>query len=114
VNLGAFGSAGGYAGGPGYGAQYPGSSGSSVNATFGAFAGGGIGWFFTNANSASQLWGPFETSTINVGEGSIQVSIQIGFSGGTWIVSVTLGPGIGASVSSYPTNTWTTGCPQTP
>lgn len=109
-NLGAFGSAGAFAGGPGYGLQYPAyPQGKNANDAGGAFAGAGAGAFLTNACSAGELRGPFDTYTFNVGVGPIQASIQIGVSGGTWIGSLTFGPGIGISGSTYPTNTWATG-----
>ena len=110
LNLGAFASAGAFAGGPGYGKQcpaYPG--GNKSNVAGGAFAGVGAGGFLTNATSAAELRGPFDTWTFNIGVGPIQLSVQFGESAGTWIGSVTVGPGIGISGSSYPTNTWATG-----
>lgn len=110
VNAGAYGSAGAFAGGPGYGAQYPCyPQGNNANIAAGAFAGVGAGGFLTNASSAGDLRGPFDTYTVNIGVGPIQGSLQIGYSGGTWIGSVTVGPGIGISGSTYPTNTWATG-----
>jgi RHS repeat-associated protein len=110
LNIGGYGTGGAFAGGPGYGLQYPTyPEGNNANFAAGAFAGLGAGLFLTNACSASGLRGPFDTYTANIGTGPIQVSVQIGVSGGTWIGSVTFGPGIGVSVSSYPTNTWATG-----
>jgi hypothetical protein len=72
----------------------------------GAFAGIGGGAFVSNAKSTGDLKGAFDTYSFNVGVGAIKVSLQFGYSGGTWIGSATFGPGIGISGSSYPTNTW--------
>jgi RHS repeat-associated protein len=110
VNVGAFGEVGAFAGGPGYGPQYPAyPEGNNANVAGGAFAGFGGGAFLTNACSAGDLRGPFDTYNFNVGVGPIQVSLQIGVSGATWIGSVTFGPGAYISGSGYPTNTWATG-----
>ncbi len=106
VNLGGFGSFGAFAGGPGYGPAYPGNN--SNNVVGGAFAGGGGGVFATNAKCAGALKGPFDTYSFNIGVGPIKFSAQFGISDGTWIGSVTVGPGIGISGSGYPTNTWAT------
>ena len=109
TSVGAYASAGAFAGGPGYGPQYPKyPEGNNSNVAGGAFAGAG-GGFVTNACSAGELRGPFDTSTFNLGVGPIQGSLQIGVSGGTWIGSLTFGPGAGIAGSSYPTNTWATG-----
>jgi RHS repeat-associated protein len=110
VNFGAFGSAGAFAGGPGYGVQYPAyPKCENVTVAGGAYAGAGAGVFLTNARSAGELRGPFNTHSFNVGVGPIRASLQIGVSGKTWIGSLTFGPGVGISGSSYPTNTWATG-----
>lgn len=73
----------------------------------GAYAGFGGGIFLTNADSICDLAGPFHTWTLNVGVGPVKGSIQFGYNNGIGIVSITGGPGIGASLSGYPTNTWT-------
>jgi hypothetical protein len=87
LNVGGFVSGGAFAGGPGIpSAGYPCSSGSNFAA--GAYAGGGVGGFYTNATDASQLSGPFSTSTLNTPIGSIQV----GTSGSIYIMQVTVGP----------------------
>ncbi len=110
VNVGAYGSTGAFAGGPRYGTQYPAyPQGNNAKVAGGAFAGVGAGAFVTNACSAGDLRGPFDTYTFNVGIGPIQATAQVGVSGGTWIGSVTVGPGVGISGSGYPTNTWATG-----
>jgi RHS repeat-associated protein len=105
-NAGGFASTGGFLGGPGYGPSYP--SGNSGNVAGGAFAGAGGGAFITNAKCAGQLKGPFNTFSFNLGVGP-QISIQVGTSpDGTWIGSLTVGPGWGVSGSGYQTNTWAT------
>ncbi len=107
INLGGFGRAGGFLGGPGYGYSYPG--GNNPNFAGGAFAGIGAGLFVTNANSVSELTGPFYTLSFNIGSGEPQFSIQLAFSGKTWIGSITsFGPGGITSFSGYETYTWTT------
>jgi hypothetical protein len=103
INVGGFASAGGFVGAPGLpGPSYPKGN---CNGALGAFAGAGGGWFLTNANSANELSGPFQNINFNIGEGPFQVSIQIGWSGDTWIASATYGPGAGVDVSSFQTNT---------
>jgi len=103
INVGGFASAGGFVGGPGLpGPSYPKGN---CHGAGGVFGGAGGGWFFTNATSANGLSGPFQNVNLNIGEGPIQVSIQIGWSGDTWIGSITIGPGAGVSVSTFQTNT---------
>ena len=110
VNWGGFGGAGGFVGGPDHALQYPQyPEGQNTDIVGGGFAGAGGGAFFTNACAAGQLRGPFDTYSFNLGIGPIQFSVQFGFSGNIWIFSVTTGPGIGVSSSSYPTKTWATG-----
>jgi RHS repeat-associated protein len=109
LNLGGFGSAGGYSNIPNHGGvnQYPQDPvDGTENGILGLFGGVGGGAFLTNANSAEDLSGPFDTFSLNIGVGPGQFSIQFGISCGTWLVSFTMGPGIGASGSRYPTNTW--------
>ena len=107
LNVGGYASGGAFAGGPGYGASYPAVQPGGTMAVAGAAAGGGGGIFFTNATSAAELGGPFNTYSLNTPIGSI----QFGMSGSTVILSVTCGVapcGIGtptAAVSTYPTNT---------
>lgn len=104
INVGGFGTFGAMAGGPGIpSVGYP--STSATNAAAGAYAGGGVGGFFTNATSATELGGPFFTYSINTPVGSI----QLGVSGNTWIFSVAVGPGFFGSASAIWTNTCATG-----
>jgi hypothetical protein len=79
-----------------------------MNGVLGAFAGAGGGVFATNATDPCQLAGPFNTLSFNLGVGPVKFSGQFGYGGGTWIGGATVGPGLGVSVSKYPTNTWTT------
>ena len=104
-HVGGFAGGGGFVGGPN-GPTAPASN--SPHGAVGAFAGIGGGGFLTNASNVTQLRGPFHTCSLNVGIGPIKGSIQIGVSGGTWIGSITVGPGIGADISKYPTYTGTT------
>ena len=70
--------------------------------TLGASASATYGMFVTNANSANELRGPFDTYSLNTS----LFSIQFGISNGTWIVSGGIGPSAGGSVSRYPTTTF--------
>jgi RHS repeat-associated protein len=121
INVGGFRSWGGYAGGPlgsGYGPSYPpsGSTYSDKNFVAGAYAGGGVNLFFTNAKNACQLEGPFRTYSFNVGWKLRALSLQLSVgSDGTWLFSyggpigsLPTGGGFGFSVSGYNTNTWVT------
>lgn len=115
VNVGGFASAGGFAGGPGYGSGYPSSQ---DNAAFGAYAGAGVGGFFTNATKAEDLRGPFTTISADVALPFLPgFSFQFGYSQGTWIASLTAGPsgsglGLGLSIMQTNTiaNTWARSC----
>jgi hypothetical protein len=69
----------------------------------GAFAGAGA--FFTNANSASDLSGPFDTYSFNLEVGPVQFSVQFGCSNGVGILSASVGPSIEINASRYPTTT---------
>ena len=107
LNVGGFKSAGGFAGVAGKGASYPASLPGGTTGVAGAYLGVGGGGFITNAKSAEDLKGPFNTYSINTPIGSI----QYGKSGSTEILSVTCGippcgVGVGGEVSTYPTNTW--------
>ncbi len=104
-HVGGFAGGGAFVGGP-HGPTLPGSK--SAHGVIGAFAGAGGGAFLTNANEVAKLRGAFDTCSLNVGIGPVKGSVQIGISGGTWIMSVTFGPGLGADVTRYPTITITT------
>ncbi len=80
----------------------------------GAFAGYGPGIFFTNAGSAQQFAGPFDTFTINIGFGMGQATVSLGNSGPVWVLSISGGPapvaaGLGASASLVTTTTAVSG-----
>lgn len=107
LSLGGFASAGAFAGGPGYAVSYP-SPCEETTLVGGAFAAAGVGGFLTNATTASELRGPFDTYSFNVGVGPFKVSVQFGTGNGIWIGSATFGPGAGISGSRYPMNTWAT------
>lgn len=110
-------------GGPGYGAAAP-RCPSNINWVLGAYGGGGLNLFASNANEVSDLGGPFKTFSLNAGYRSrvfgLQVSVGQNSAGKTIIVvsyggpvpGVSLPPtgyGLGASASYYNTNTVTTG-----
>ena len=101
-NVGSFFSFGAFAGAPGFGAGIPNCPQEPpANGVLGRFAGAGRGGFLTNAISASQLAGPFNMYSLDVGPASIQYAT----SGNVWILSVTVGPGGGGAVAAYPTYT---------
>ncbi len=81
----------------------------------GASAGAGAFVFVTNATSANQLSGHFQTRTLNVGYGPVQATIQLSTGNGIWELSISPpygGASIGGSVSSITTETCSTpgGC----
>lgn len=76
----------------------------------GAYAGYGPALTFTNAGSAAQLNGPFQTASFDIGIGLGKASIQIANSGDIWTVtlsafSVPISTGVGADISYYTTTT---------
>jgi len=73
----------------------------------GAFVGGGIGAFVTNASSVRQLRGVAQTFSLNIGVGPVKLSAQLAESHGTVVGSLSIGPGIGLDASVYSTRTLT-------
>jgi RHS repeat-associated protein len=67
----------------------------------GAYAGIGVGAFFSNARKPSDIEGPFDTFSVNTPFGSG----QLGVSNEIFVLSVTAGPGSWFSVSRYTTIT---------
>ncbi len=111
LNFGGFASFGGFLGGPRYGPCYPGDH--QGNVAGGAYIGGGLQISVTNAKTASDLAGRFDTRSFNVGIGPYKFSVQYSWSGDTRILSIGppipfTGVGIGISGSGYATNSWTT------
>jgi RHS repeat-associated protein len=102
ISVGSFAAHGSFVGSPGKGnnAKIPCESNQEPWAA-GAYIGIGQGAFFTNADSVNDLVGPFDQYNLNV----FGVSISLGISGNTFIASLTVGPGAGASASAYPTTT---------
>lgn len=111
VNLGGFASGGAFAGAPSLAASFPTVPRHGTTSVIGSYLGGGGGVFLTSAKSAADLRGPFITYTLN----TPVASLQIGYSGSTWIGSLTCGVppcGIGlpsGAASTYPTYTVATG-----
>jgi hypothetical protein len=72
----------------------------------GGFAGFGGGGFLTNAKSACQLQGPFDTSIFGFGPGELQISR----SGPIFMLSLTFGPSVpgGVGLSNFSTTTAST------
>jgi RHS repeat-associated protein len=93
-----FGSVGGFSGTPfPLGPKYPAQAGGAI----GAYAGVGAGIFVTNADSPSQLSGPFQTYNLNIGAGPLQFSVQYATNGKIKEFSITpvgLSLGIAGSV----------------
>jgi hypothetical protein len=102
VSPGLYAAGGGFAGGPKHSVSFPCSD--QPPWAFGASAGIGRGAFLTNANNVTELRGPFDQYNLNLPF----VSISLGISGSTWIVSGSIGPSGGISVSGYSTTTVTT------
>ena len=74
----------------------------------GADAGGiGEGIFFTNADSAAELDGPFRQWNFITPMFSFSWGMSKGTQGTTFIASLTIGPSAGFGVSAYPTTTKT-------
>jgi RHS repeat-associated protein len=118
ASLGGFASGGAFAGGPGWGASAP-SCPNKDNWALGAFAGGGVNLFATNADNVLDLSGPFKTYSLNIGWGLRILSLQfavgknaagrtIGVFGYGGPLGFPSGGGFGLSVSKYNTNTQTT------
>ena len=84
----------------------PFSGAGNFTGVFGAFLGGGVGLFWSNVGNMNALSGPFDTLSINVGEG-LGLSLVWASSGDTQFISVTGGPGTVASYSNYQTTSKT-------
>ena len=97
-------------GGDAHGMANPNSTGSpnsNKNFAFGTAAGIGGGAFVTNAHNVCELRGPFNTTIIDAGVPGLSGELQIGYSNGILIVSITGSPiGAGLMVSNMVTNTW--------
>jgi RHS repeat-associated protein len=117
-SLGGFASGGAFAGGPGWGVSAP-SCPDKTNWALGAYAGGGVGVFFTNANNVGDLAGPFKTYSFNAGWGLFNVNLQLSVGSNAagqpiWYfnyggpLGFPSGGGFGISLSGYNTNTVTT------
>jgi RHS repeat-associated protein len=71
----------------------------------GAYGGGGINGFISNA-SIPDLSGPFQTTSVNIGIGEVSGSVQISTdTAGHWVLSGTVGPGGGFSAWNMTTTT---------
>jgi hypothetical protein len=72
----------------------------------GAWIGVGVGAFFTNANNADDLSGPFDNFEINTPAGTIAIEWGRNTSGRMIVqVSIPRGPSAGAGIARYKTNT---------
>jgi hypothetical protein len=99
---GTFASGGTAAGAPGYAVGAPGNTG-QADFFEGAYAGAGGGVFLTNAGNVSQLGGPFWQWNLDLWF----ASISFAYNQGTWICSLTTGPGGGFAGTGYSTTTVT-------
>jgi RHS repeat-associated protein len=88
-HFGGFGSAGGFAGGPGFGVTYPATPKKRRPkcGALGAYAGIGFGGFLTNATTIGKLGGPFNTVSISAGDGLAGASIDVSWCGKYRIVT---------------------------
>lgn len=107
-------SGGGFAGGGatayGLGSNVGTPTQQSSPGVLGASAGGGLSGFLTNAQSVSQLSGPFTVYSFNLGFGPAQFSAQLAIGGNIWEASLSAGPmgaTFGLSGSRITTNTVT-------
>jgi RHS repeat-associated protein len=98
-DYGTYGTYGGTIGGPGSSANTTGQGTDDIS--LGIYGGGGVGAWFTNANSWNDFQGPFDTWTLDLPA----VSFSLGTSGSTWAFSFSVGPQIGAGFTHYPTYT---------
>jgi hypothetical protein len=106
--------AGSFAGTANYGREFPKSA--APHFAQGCFAGLGANMWLTNANSASDLAGPFHNVNLNLGVGMnlmpwLQLGMQVSWdSQGTVMFTISppgAGFGFGASASTYDTFAWT-------
>lgn len=92
----------------------PCQGGSLNNFALGAFGGGGVSLFFSpNANRAEDLYGPFDTYTLEFGAGLKVLNIQYSVDPKSGISAFSIGlpvgtpgVGVGAGFSTYRTNTF--------
>ncbi len=101
ANAGAFASAGAALTSRGRLGNYPANNTSIPNFSVGASGGVGAGVFLTNAASSGALFGPFTSFLISIGV----LGVEIDYSGGIGILSVTFGKSTGAGISVLQTNT---------
>jgi hypothetical protein len=103
-SLGGFHGGGAFFGNPSASFNVPCHSTDNPSGAFGAYGGVGLGPWISNAGSPSDLGGPFNQWNINS-----PISGSYANSGGTWIGSLTFGPGDVGSFSTYPTTTTSAG-----
>ncbi len=84
---------------------YPPGPGNKLLGGVGAAVGVGGGAFLTNAKTVCVLKGPFNTVLVDFGVGPVSVEVQLSWGNGTFILSGTGGPGIGALAAKLNTNT---------
>jgi hypothetical protein len=113
INAGGLAAWGGFGGGPGWGRAYPSHPCSRPHphhAALGAYAGGGINLFLTNAMNAEQLSGVASAVSINAGWKLRVFGAQFSWARGMWMLSYGGPPmrgfGFGAAASMYETHTW--------
>jgi RHS repeat-associated protein len=109
LNVGGYTAKGSFAGDGNFDYHAPGEQGSEQDSNgghstlaIGASAGLGAGVFYTNADNAEQLAGPFDTSTLNVGFFTVQWAED---ASGTYTASLGLSKGVGFDFNRYQVNT---------
>lgn len=105
VGVGSYQQGGAFAGGMGASAGYPNQGNGSIT---GIALGAGGGLFLTNADSAHDLTGSFDTTTAFLPLIGVGINIQWAFSGDTWFFAVGPTWGVGVSGSTYNTDTYWT------
>jgi RHS repeat-associated core domain len=106
LNAGGYTASGSFAGQGNFDYHSPGEQGDSIytpdngysTMAIGASAGLGVGAFYTNADSAEQLLGAFDTSTLNVGFVTLQWAED---ASGTYTASLGFAKGLGFDFNRY-------------
>lgn len=91
IGVGAAAGGGAFVGAPGSGVGLPGRTANPGGAVLGVAGSKGFGAFFSNANTFSDLSGPFTTTQVTL----LVVNLEVATSGNTFIFSASTGVGLG-------------------